>query len=124
MRPDQTEASTAISCALRLWEIGEIGGRVVKRGRLAVSERKTLCDLGMVTVHATARYRVPTLVFERRLAMGSFNAYLPSLEADFIASRGGNPLIVDGKVIGAIGVSDGAGSQDDTISQAGAAALK
>jgi glc operon protein GlcG len=56
--------------------------------------------------------------------MGSFNAYLPSLEADFIASRGGNPLIVDGKVIGAIGVSGGAGSQDDTISQAGAAALK
>jgi glc operon protein GlcG len=73
---------------------------------------------------AAARYRVPTLLFERRLALGSFNAYLPSLEADFIASRGGNPLIVDGKVIGAIGVSGGAGAQDDTISQAGAAALK
>jgi glc operon protein GlcG len=41
-----------------------------------------------------------------------------------IASRGGNPLIVDGKVIGAIGVSGGAGSQDDLLSQAGVAALK
>jgi uncharacterized protein GlcG (DUF336 family) len=34
-----------------------------------------------------------------------------------IASRGGNPLIVDGKVIGAIGVSGGTGSQDDLLSQ-------
>jgi hypothetical protein len=43
-------ARTAISCAPRFSEIGEISGRVVKRGRLAVTERKTLCDLGMVTV--------------------------------------------------------------------------
>jgi glc operon protein GlcG len=32
--------------------------------------------------------------------------------------------MVDGKVIGAIGVSGGTGSQDDLLSQAGAAALK
>jgi glc operon protein GlcG len=30
----------------------------------------------------------------------------------------------DGKVVGAIGVSGGTGSQDDTISQAGVASLK
>jgi glc operon protein GlcG len=41
-----------------------------------------------------------------------------------IASRGGNPLVVDGKVIGAIGVSGGSGSQDDVLSQAGVAGLK
>jgi glc operon protein GlcG len=41
-----------------------------------------------------------------------------------IASRGGNPLIVDGKVIGAIGVSGGAGSQDDVLSKAGVAGLR
>ena len=49
---------------------------------------------------------------------------MPSLGDAFIASRGGNPLVVDGKIIGAIGVSGGTGSQDDTISQAGAAAIK
>jgi uncharacterized protein GlcG (DUF336 family) len=32
--------------------------------------------------------------------------------------------MVGGKIIGAIGVSGGAGAQDDTISQAGVAALK
>jgi uncharacterized protein GlcG (DUF336 family) len=41
-----------------------------------------------------------------------------------IASRGGNPLMVGGKVIGAIGVSGGSGAQDDLLSQAGVAALK
>jgi hypothetical protein len=44
----QTEASASVTS--RFWEIGEIGGRVVKLGRLAMSGRKTLCDLGMVTV--------------------------------------------------------------------------
>lgn len=70
-----------------------------------------------------ARYRRPTLVFERLIGKGQFFDYLTTLD-DVIASRGGNPLIVDGKVVGAIGVSGGTGSQDDTISQAGAAALK
>jgi uncharacterized protein GlcG (DUF336 family) len=32
--------------------------------------------------------------------------------------------MVGGKIIGAIGVSGGTGSQDDVVSQAGAAALK
>jgi uncharacterized protein GlcG (DUF336 family) len=41
-----------------------------------------------------------------------------------MAARGGNPLVVGGKIVGAIGVSGGAGSQDDIVSQAGAAALK
>jgi uncharacterized protein GlcG (DUF336 family) len=63
------------------------------------------------------------VVFERLLGKGPFFAYLPTLD-DVIASRGGNPLVVGGKVIGAIGVSGGTGSQDDTVSQAGVAVLK
>ena len=62
-------------------------------------------------------------VFERLLGKGAFFSYLPTLD-DVIASRGGNPIVVGGKVIGAIGASGGAGSQDDVISQAGVAALK
>ena len=62
-------------------------------------------------------------MFERLLGKGDFFAYLPTLD-DVIASRGGNPLVVGGKIIGAIGVSGGTGSQDDVVSQAGVAALK
>ena len=44
--------------------------------------------------------------------------------AGFIGSRGGNPIVAGGKIVGAIGVSGGTGAQDDAVSQAGAAALK
>jgi glc operon protein GlcG len=64
------------------------------------------------------------VVYERLLGKGDFYAYLPTLGNDFIASRGGNLLMIGGKIVGAIGVSGGAGSQDDVVSQAGAAALK
>ena len=45
---------------------------------------------------------------------GPFFAYLSTLD-DVIMSRGGNPLVVGGKIIGAIGVSGGTGSQDDVV---------
>jgi uncharacterized protein GlcG (DUF336 family) len=97
-------------------------------GDLVYFEKQDNCQYASVTIsqhkaRTAARYRRPTVVFERLLGKGAFFSYLPTLD-DVIASRGGNPLIVGGKLIGAIGVSGGAGSQDDVISQAGAAALK
>src|SRR6516162_1009099 len=44
--------------------------------------------------------------------------YLLSLD-DVVASRGGIPLIEDGKIIGAIGCSGGTGSQDEVTCMAG-----
>ena len=69
------------------------------------------------------RYRRPTLVFETLIGKGAYYAYLTTLD-DVIASRGGNPLVINGKIIGAIGVSGGSGSQDNVVSLAGQAALK
>jgi uncharacterized protein GlcG (DUF336 family) len=63
------------------------------------------------------------LVFERLSGRGPFFSYLATLD-DVIMSRGGNPLIIGGKVVGAIGVSGGTGSQDDVVSLAGVEALK
>jgi uncharacterized protein GlcG (DUF336 family) len=40
-----------------------------------------------------------------------------------IASRGDIPLIEEGAIIGAIGCSGGTDSQDDIVSQAGAAII-
>ena len=97
-------------------------------GELVYFERDDMCQFGSISIsqhkaRTAARYRRPTVVFERLIGKGPFFAYLTTLD-DIIASRGGNPLVVGGKVIGAIGVSGGTGSQDDVISQAGAAALK
>jgi glc operon protein GlcG len=58
-----------------------------------------------------ARYRRPTKAFEDAVQKFGFN-YLLTLD-DVIASRGGIPLIADGKIIGAIGCSGGTGAQDE-----------
>ena len=94
-------------------------------GDLVYFERQDNCQLASVSIsqhkaRTAARYRRPTVVFERLLGKGPFFAYLTTLD-DVIASRGGNPLIVDGKIIGAVGASGGTGSQDDAVSQAGVA---
>lgn len=97
-------------------------------GDLVYFERDDSCQYASIAIsqhkaRTAARYRRPTVVFERLSGKGPFFTYLSTLD-DVIMSRGGNPLVVDGKIIGAIGVSGGTGSQDDTISQAGVAALK
>ena len=97
-------------------------------GDLIVFEKMDQCQFASITIsqhkaRTAARYRRPTVVFERLLAKGDFFSYLTTLD-DVIASRGGNPLMVGGKVVGAIGVSGGSGAQDDLLSQAGVAVLK
>ena len=97
-------------------------------GELVYFERDDNCQYASVQIsqhkaRTAVRYRRPTLVFERLRSKGFNFAYLPTLD-DVIASRGGNPLVVGGKIVGAIGVSGGTGSQDDVISEAGVAALK
>ena len=97
-------------------------------GDLVYFEKQDNCQYASISIsqhkaRTATRYRRPTLVFETLLGKGPYFAYLTTLD-DVIASRGGNPLIVDGKVIGAIGVSGGTGSQDNVVSLAGQAALK
>jgi uncharacterized protein GlcG (DUF336 family) len=59
------------------------------------------------------RHRHPTRAFEDAVQKFDFK-YILSLD-DIVASRGGIPLIEDGKVIGAVGCSGGTGSQDEAI---------
>ena len=98
-------------------------------GELVYFEKMDDCQYASVNIsqhkaRAAARYRRPTLVFERLMGNSPFNSYLPTLGDAFIGSRGGNPIVIGGKIVGAIGVSGGTGSQDDTISQAGAGSVK
>jgi glc operon protein GlcG len=68
---------------------------------------------------AAATFRRPTKVFEEGVNIMHLN-YLLAFDG-VIASRGGIPLIEQGKIIGAIGCSGGADSQDEVVSKAGAA---
>ena len=69
--------------------------------------------------HSALDFRRPSKVFEDLVARGGLNMRILALRgADPI--EGGVPIIVDGKIIGAIGVSGGASSQDGQVAKAGA----
>ena len=72
---------------------------------------------------SAAAYRRPGKAFQDRLATGGAEVRILRLQG---ASpiEGGDPIVADGKVVGAIGVSGGSGEQDGMVSRAGVAALK
>jgi uncharacterized protein GlcG (DUF336 family) len=67
---------------------------------------------------SAAIFRRATKDFFDRVAKGDLS---PMALRGAVASAGGVPIVVDGKVVGAIGTSGGA---DDPVSRAGADALK
>lgn len=79
---------------------------------IAISEHKA---------RAANAFRRETKVYESAMQLGL--VYTLSLDG-IIGSRGGIPLVQDGKIVGAIGVSGGNGSQDEVAARAGVAALQ
>ena len=73
--------------------------------------------------HSAINFRRPSKVFEDLVAQGGIGLRSLALRG---ASplEGGVPIIVDGKVIGAIGVSGGTSVQDGQVAKAGADAAK
>ena len=67
---------------------------------------------------SAALFRRSSKSFRERVAAGDLS---PMALRGAVASDGGVPILVNGKIIGAIGVSGGA---DDLVAQAGASALK
>lgn len=80
-------------------------------GSVAVSQAKAI---------SAVSFRRPTKVFEDRVA-GGWNPLLGLPGA--VPIEGGVPLIVEGQVVGAIGVSGGTPAQDGQVALAGAMAL-
>ena len=67
---------------------------------------------------AAVKFRRPTKAFEDAVQKSDYK-YLLTFD-DIFTSRGGIPLIEDGKLVGAIGCSGGTGSQDEVACLAGA----
>jgi glc operon protein GlcG len=77
-------------------------------------------DIAILKAKAAATYRRPTRVFADVIAKsGPAIMTLPGA----IASPGGVPIFVGGKVIGAAGVSGVTGDQDEQCSKAGIAGM-
>jgi uncharacterized protein GlcG (DUF336 family) len=94
-------------------------------GNLVYLEKMDETQIGSIEVaqakaHSAIAFKRPTKAFQDALAGGNSGILkLPGA----IATEGGVPLLADGKVIGAIGVSGGTSQQDATIADAGASAL-
>jgi glc operon protein GlcG len=69
---------------------------------------------------SAAKFRRPSKAFQDALASG--NQAIMTLGVTPI--EGGVPIIVDGKIIGAIGASGGTAQQDGVVAKAGADAVK
>ncbi len=77
--------------------------------------------IAMVKARAAASFKRPTKTFQDTVLGGNNTVLgLPGT----VTSEGGIPILIDGKIIGAIGASGGTGQQDGVASQAGINALK
>jgi uncharacterized protein GlcG (DUF336 family) len=72
----------------------------------------------------SALFRRPTKVFVDQFAAGNTAFMSFPDEARPIASVGGIPIVLNGKLVGAIGASGGTGAQDGVAAMAGANAVK
>jgi glc operon protein GlcG len=124
------QAQAAISAAIaeakkRHWKLNVA---VVDSGaNLVAFQRMDGAQLASIAIsehkaRTAATFRRETKAFEESIQQKQ-NYYALTLDG-VIASRGGLPLIVGGKLIGAIGCSGGTGSQDEVACKAGAAAVK
>jgi glc operon protein GlcG len=97
-------------------------------GNTVMMQRMDGTQLGSVEVArdkawSAVAFRRPTTVFEDLVAQGGANLRLLKLNgANPI--EGGIPVVVDGKIIGAVGVSGGSAPQDGQVAKAGIDALK
>lgn len=80
--------------------------------------------LALRKARASALFRRPSKAFADQFAAGNTGFMSFPDEARPIASEGGIPITMNGKLIGAIGASGGTGQQDGVAATAGANAVK
>jgi uncharacterized protein GlcG (DUF336 family) len=100
--------------------VADSGGNMVAFQRMDCAMLASI-QIAEHKARAAATFRRPTKVFEDGVQLMHLN-YLLAFDG-IIASRGGIPLIEQGKLVGAIGCSGGTDSQDEVVSKAGAAMI-
>lgn len=97
-------------------------------GNLVYYEKMDNTQLGSATVavdkaRSAALFKRPTKALQDALAAGGDGLRILRIQGA-VPVEGGIPLLVDGKIVGAIGVSGGSSAQDGQCAKAGAEALK
>jgi glc operon protein GlcG len=97
-------------------------------GNLVYYEKMDNTQLGSANVaiekaRTAALFKRPTKAFQDTVAAGGDGLRVLSLKG-VIAVEGGIPLVMDGKIVGAIGVSGATSAQDAQCAKTGADVLK
>ena len=79
--------------------------------------------VAMGKARSAALFKRPTKVFQEIVAGGGDGLRILGLEGA-VPVEGGVPIVVGGKIVGAIGTSGGSAAQDGQVAAAGLAALK
>ena len=97
-------------------------------GNLVYFEKMDGTQTGSVRVaiskgRSAVLFKRPTKAFQDMVAAGGEGLRVLRLEGA-VPVEGGLPLLMDGKIVGAIGVSGGTSQQDGLVAKAGADTLK
>jgi glc operon protein GlcG len=97
------------------------GGHLVYLEKLDETQVGSI-EIAIAKAKSSAIFKRSTKLFQERLARGGDGLLVLQLKGA-IPVEGGIPIIVDGKLIGALGVSGGSSAEDEVCAEAGAAAL-
>jgi glc operon protein GlcG len=97
------------------------GGQLVAMSRLDNTQFGSI-DVARDKAYSAVAFRRPTKAFQDAVGQGGENLRILKL-AGASPLEGGIPIIIDGKVVGAVGVSGVTSQQDAQIARAGIEAL-
>ena len=114
-----SEAEATKNKWIQVIAILDDGGNLIYLERMDDSQLGSL-DIALAKAKSALYFKRPTKAFQDQVAAGGNNILkLPNA----IANEGGVPLMADGKVIGAIGISGATAQQDGQVAAAGVDAL-
>ena len=111
-------AGVLAECQKNSWNVAvavvDTYGTLVYFERMEDTQTASM-DIAIGKARTAATYRRTTRVFMEAINKGPATATLPGV----VASPGGVPIFVDGKIIGGVGVSGVTGDQDEQCAKAG-----
>jgi uncharacterized protein GlcG (DUF336 family) len=115
-RKAATEAGIAATIA-----VVDTGGHLIALGRMDGSAFMTV-DVATAKAWTAASVKIPTSMLHGFVAgdVAFLSGAAAATGGKFLASPGGAPVVIDGEVVGGVGVSGGSTDQDAQVAEAAA----
>jgi glc operon protein GlcG len=124
-RAKQVMAAADAEAKKRNWKMNiavvDTNGELVQFSRMEGAQIASV-NISIGKARTAARFRRESRAFYNAFETG--HGYVSTLDPTLVASPGGFPLVEGGKLIGAVGCSDGTGDQDAAICKLGAEVVK